>query len=215
MSTEVGEAYLQALVLNQAGMMTTEAGHPDDGLRMLQMGQVTSWRIPRDDRRMVVVGESGRAALESCALADSATALAALGRADLAAAEMTKARQLWQPGRSDPLGDPGRVAARLELDRGRLDVAEQHAAASVRRWEGVSRGRRTRSGIVLATVYVAGGEPKGLTMAKTVIDAVARLDSPRTRRQLVPLADALAARPGADACELARMARKVAARQAA
>ncbi|MGH3979370.1 MAG: hypothetical protein ACRDRZ_10280 [Pseudonocardiaceae bacterium] len=215
MATEVGDAYLQALVLNQAGMMTTEAGHPDDGLRMLQMGQVTSWRIPRDDRRMVVVGESGRAALESCALADSVTALATLGHEQHAVAELGKSRDLWQPTREDTFGDPARVAARFELGRGRLDVAEQHAAASVRRWEGVSDGGRIRSGIVLATVYVAAGEPRGLTMTKTVLDAVAQLDSLRTRRRVTPLIDALDGRPGADARELARMARKVAATRAA
>ncbi|MGH4018882.1 MAG: hypothetical protein ACRDT0_06490 [Pseudonocardiaceae bacterium] len=214
MATEAGDPYCQAVALSQAGLATTEHGHPDDGLKMLQLAQVTSWRIPRDDRRIVPVGEGSREALESCALADSATALAALGRADLAAAEMTKARQLWQPGRSDPLGDPGRVAARLELDRGRLDVAEQHATASVRRWDGISHGGRTRSGIVLATVYIQAGEPKGLTLAKTAIDAVAQLDSPRTRRQLTPLVDALDGRPGSDARELARVARKVAATRA-
>ncbi len=210
-ATEAGDVYLQAHALNSAGLVTIEHGHPDDGLKMLQLGKVTAWDIPRDDRRVVVVGEPGKAAVEACALADSATALAALGWVDLAATAMAKSRDLWQPTREDTFGDPGRVAARLELDRGRLDVAEQHAAASVRRWEGVSHGGRTRSGIVLATVYVRAGEPRGLTMAKTTIDAVAQLDSPRTRQQLASLVSALDGRPGADAHELARTARQVAA----
>ncbi|MGH3979868.1 MAG: hypothetical protein ACRDRZ_12860, partial [Pseudonocardiaceae bacterium] len=213
LATQSGDAYCQTLALNCAGLVAIEHGHPNDGLSMLQLALPTSWRVPADDQRIVVVGHSGPAALQACVLVDSVTALAALGRPDLAAGELSKSRDLWQPTPADPLGDPGRVAARFELGRGRLDVAEQHAAASVRRWEGV-RGRaapRTRAGIVLATVYVAAGEPKGLGMAKTVIDDVARMDSPRTRLQLVPLADALAARPGADARDLARTARKVAA----
>lgn len=111
--------------------------------------------------------------------ADSGTALSVLGRADLVAADLAKTRQLWQPTRNDPSGDLDRVAALLELASGRLDIAEQHATASVRRWEGVSDDARTHSGIVLATVYVQAGEPRRLTMAKTVIDAVARMDSPR------------------------------------
>ncbi|MGH3978677.1 MAG: hypothetical protein ACRDRZ_06705 [Pseudonocardiaceae bacterium] len=215
MATEAGDHYCQALALNHAGLATVQHGHPDDGLKMLQMGQDTSWRIPRDDRRVVVVGESGRAAVEAQVLADSTTPLAALGHSDLAAAEMAKARQLWRPTREDPFGDLDRPSACLEIDRGRLDVAEQHAAASVRRWDGINTGSRTRSGIVLATVYVQAGEPRGLTLAKTAIDAVAQLDSQRTRLQLAPLVGALDARPGGDAGELARMARKVAATRAA
>ncbi|MGH3981043.1 MAG: hypothetical protein ACRDRZ_18945, partial [Pseudonocardiaceae bacterium] len=214
-ATEAGDAYVQALALNYAGLASVEHGHPKDGLKMFQLGQVTSWRIPRDDRRVVVVGESGKAAVEACGLAESATGLAQLGHdPDLVTAELGKSRELWQPTREDPFGDPDRVAARFELGRGRLDVAEQHAAASVRRWEGVSEGGRTRSGIVAAAVYVAAGEPRGLTMTKTVLDAVARMDSPRTRRHVAPLASALDARPGADARELARVARKVAATRA-
>ncbi|MGH3977388.1 MAG: helix-turn-helix domain-containing protein [Pseudonocardiaceae bacterium] len=214
-ATQAGDRYCEAVALNYAGLASIEHGHPDDGLKMLQLGQVTSWRIPRDDRRMVVVGETGKAAVDACALADSATALADLGHEHLAAAELAKSRDLWQPTPADPFGDPARVAARFEFGRGRLDVAEQHAAASVRRWEGVSEGGRTRSGIVLATIHVRAGEPRGLTMTKTVLDAVAQLDSQRTRLQLAPLVGALDARPGADARELARMARKVAATQAA
>ncbi len=58
---------LQATVLNAAGLATREHGHPNDGLKMLQFGLVKAWDIPRDEQRAVVVGESGRAAVEACA----------------------------------------------------------------------------------------------------------------------------------------------------
>lgn len=71
--------------------------------------------------------------MEACALADSVTALAQLGHIDIARTELAKSRELWQPTHSDPFGDTARVAARLELGQGRLDAAEQHATASIRR----------------------------------------------------------------------------------
>ena len=60
-------------------------------------------------------------------------------------------------------------------------------------------------------VYVKAGEQRGLQLAHTAITDVAKLTSVRARRQLLPLAESLDARPGADAKELARMARQVAA----
>jgi hypothetical protein len=64
---------------------------------------------------------------------------------------------LARPTAADPSGDLDRVAARLELERGRLDAAEPLAAASVRRWESVSghsERARTLSGVLLATIHV-------------------------------------------------------------
>jgi len=136
---------------------------------MLQYGQVRTWDIALDDQR-VVVGEGSRAALEACARADSATALIRLGCRDAAYTELAKARELWQPTRTDPGGDLDYVAARLEINYGRLDAAEPFAAASVRRWEGGSSQRdRTGAGILLATIHVRAGEPDGLRLAHGAI----------------------------------------------
>ncbi|MCA1676194.1 MAG: hypothetical protein LC799_29805 [Actinobacteria bacterium] len=122
--------------------------------------------------------------------------------------------QLWSPTRSDPRGDQDYVFARLEISRGRLDTAEPFAAASVRRWEGVSELRRTHSAIVLATVHVQAGEPNGLAMAHRAIIDVTKLSSVQARTRLHPLTAALENRPNRDTKELARMARQVAATQA-
>ncbi len=212
LATAAGDAYCQTLALNYAGLATVEHGHPNDGLKMLQLGGVKSWDIPPDhDHTAVVIGERSRTALEACAQADSATALGRLGCPDAANTALAKARELWQPTRTDPGGDLDRPAACLELDRGRLDAAEQFAAASVRRWDGGSLVNRTLSGVVLATVHVRAGEPPGLQLAHGAVVGAAKLSSARVRTCVGPLAAALEARPGADARELARMARQVAA----
>jgi transcriptional regulator with XRE-family HTH domain len=202
LATEAGDAYLQALALTYAGLATEEHGHPNDGLKMLQLAQVKAWDIPDDPGR--------RNAVEATALAYSVTALARLGHQEAARAELAKSRALWHP--SNPYGDPDRVAALLEADRGRLDVAEPFAQASVRRWEGgASELGRTHSKVVLATIHVQASEPDGIGLAHEAITAVSKLSSVRARKRLAPLADALDTRRGSDTRELARMARRVAA----
>jgi transcriptional regulator with XRE-family HTH domain/tetratricopeptide (TPR) repeat protein len=203
LATETGDAYLQAHALTLAGFATVEHGHPDDGLKMLQLAQVKAWQVPPEDPRGVAV--------QAWAQADSATAYAALGDPHAASRELVKARELWQPARTDPTGDLDGVAALLELERGRLDVAEPLAMSSVRRWEGSSRLGSTRSGITLATIHVRAGEGDSLHLAHNAITGVTKLTSVRARARLEPLAAALETRTSSDPRELARMARQVAA----
>jgi tetratricopeptide (TPR) repeat protein len=211
LALQAGDAYLQALALGHAGLATVEHGDPQDGLKILQAEQVTSWDIPPDDQRMVAVGVTTRAAVEACGLADSATALDRLGHREAADRALGKSRQLWTPTRTDARGDLDKVSALLELTRGRLDAAEPYAVASVRRWEGTSNQRaRVNAGLVLATVHVRAGEHDGLRLAHGAITQVIKINSVRARQQyLTPLAVALEARPGSDARQLARTARQV------
>ncbi len=210
LATGAGDAYLQALVLKYAGATTVEHGHPNDGLKMLQYGEVTALDIPPDEQRAVVVGEGGRAAVQATVLVAEATALADLGCWDAADTAVAKARELWQPTREDTYGDLDRPAACLALKRGRFDTAEPFAVASVRRWEGGSQTSRTLSGVVLAEIHVRAGEPRGLQLAHSAVTAAATLSSIRARKKLEPLVAALEARHSSDARELARMARQVA-----
>ena len=210
-ANDAGDAYFQTVALNSAGLLTIEHGQFNDGLKMLQLGQATAWRIlPDFDRSTVLVGEGSQVALEACGLADSATALAALGENEAAYRRLAESRELWSPTRADPYGDPDIVAARFEFGRGRLDAAEQFASASLRRWEGGSQRARTQSRVVLATIHVRAGEPDGLALAHSAISGVTKLSSVYARRRLEPLAAELESRPGSDAKELARMARQVA-----
>jgi hypothetical protein len=64
--------------------------------------------------------------------------------------------------------------------------------------------------VTLAIIHVQAGEPSGLALAQKAVDGVALLRSVRARERLGPLVDALDARPGADARELASMARRAA-----
>ena len=219
LATETGDPYCQALALNQAGLATVEHGDPNEGLKLLQVGTVTAGHIPPDDQRIAVsIFSSTTAAVQAQAIADSATALSRLRYPETAQAAdiaLGKARELWQPTPADSAGDLDQVAARLELARGRLDMAEPFATASVRRWEGLSNQRaRTYASVVLATIHVRAGEPRGLQLAHGAVTAAAKLTSIRVRHQLEPLVATLQARTGGDYRELARMARQVAVARA-
>jgi transcriptional regulator with XRE-family HTH domain/tetratricopeptide (TPR) repeat protein len=214
LATEAGDAYCQTLALNFAGLAHVEHGHPNDGLKLLQVAQTKALDIAPDHER-AVVGEGSRAALEACGRADSATALVQLGYPDAADAALSESRERWQPTPAVQAGDLDRVAAQLELERGRLDAAEGFAAGSVRLWEGRSGRRgRTLAGIVLATVYVRAGESEGLRLAHEAITSAMKLSSARVRWRLEPLAAALETRPGNDYRELARTAHRVATTRA-
>ena len=210
LATKASDAYCQTLALSYTGLAHVEYGHPNDGLKMLQFAQVKARDIAPDDER--TFGEGSRGALEACARADSATALAQLGDPDAADAAVADARDLWQPTPAVPVGDLDVVAALLELERGRLDAAQAFAAASARLWEdrGGRRGRTT-AGILLATIHIRAGESDGFQLAHEAITATMKLSSVRVRRRLEPLAAVLDARPSSDARDLARTARQVAA----
>ncbi|MGH3719580.1 MAG: helix-turn-helix domain-containing protein [Pseudonocardiaceae bacterium] len=210
LATVAGDAYLQATALNYAGLATVEHGRPNNGLAMLQFGQLIAMGIPSADELSGVGWRGSQAAVQSCAKAYSATALSLMGDPDGADAKLAMARELLPSAPADLNGDPDYVAARLELERGRLDAAQPLATASARRWESGSQRARTHTGILLATIHVRAGEPDGLRLAHGAIAGVTKLSSHRARRRLDPLASALEARSSTGHRELARMARQVA-----
>lgn len=215
LAIESGDAYLQASALMYAGLATEEHGHPDDGLKMLQFGQLKTVDISFGDERNNRWGGNAQAGMMACVQAYSATALTRLGYPDAADTQIAEARGRWRPAPGDPSGDLDRVAAELLLGRGRLDAAEPFAAASLRRWDrGTSQRARAQAGVLLATIHVRAGEPGGVRLAHSAITDVAKLSSARARRRLEPLVNALAARPGSDHCELARIGRHIATKQA-
>jgi tetratricopeptide (TPR) repeat protein len=194
------DPYGAAYALYHSGCMIEERGHPNDALKVFQLALFT---LPKGDPRASALGAGLRV--------DSASALAHLGRADMARSELSAAWNTWQPPHENNRGGMEWVAALVERDLGRLDTAEQLAALSVRHW-GSNGNRRDAAlpAITLAELHVTAGEPSGLVLAKSAINSVAPLRSVRARERLLPLADALDTRRGSDYQELARLARRVA-----
>ena len=124
--------------------------------------------------------------------------------------------------RNDPApGADGETRRRLQATR--PAVAVQHGQLGQGpAVEHCSRDAEVADGLFAGELGVVGqpgarghddvqsGELRGLSMARTAIDAATPLHSVRARQRLEPLAAALEARTGGDAQELARMARQVA-----
>ena len=202
LARDANDPYAVAYALYHAGCMTEERGHPNDALKLFQLGLCKLYES--DDPRAP--------ALEAWLQVDSASAYAHLDcHPDRVRSELALAWDTWQPPHENDRGGMEWVTALVERDLGRIDVAERLAASSVRHWAATGNRRDAAlPAITLAELHVMAGEPRGLVMAKTAIDTVVLLHSVRARERLNPLAAALEARRGGDARELARMARQVA-----
>jgi len=197
-----------------AGVSLVRSGHPNDALKCFQLGQLsiggrfqpgktTPATLRADDPRMPT--------LTARLNRHSATAYALLGLSDQAKSHLAKANDGWVPRNAFERGGMELATAGVELDLGRFDTAESFAAGAVRNYGDVHGRGRTAAELTLAEVHVRSGEPRGLVLARQALDAASVLQSVAVRRERVqPLAEALAARPGSDARELARMARQVA-----
>ncbi|MGH4020633.1 MAG: helix-turn-helix domain-containing protein [Pseudonocardiaceae bacterium] len=192
---QVDDDYRVASALRYAGIVDSVRGHPNDAMKFFQLAQFK-------------LGSNGDPDLNAWLHSVSASALAHMGH-EQARSELVAARDGWQATEAVERADQNYQSALVLHELGRSEVAEQYVASV--NGEGRHRPVGTFAGVLRATIHVQAGEPRGLGMAKTAIDAVAPLRSVRARERLVPLADALETRPGSDAHELARMARKVAA----
>ena len=159
------------------------------------------------------LGPRGDAKLAAWLDALSADALAGMAReyeqaADGATDHLIRARKSWEPPNAVERADWDYQAALVQVELGKLEAAEQLTASI----NGAGRHRPVGvfAGVLRATLHVQTGEPRGLNLAKSAIDAVTLLRSQRARERLVPLAAALDSRPGSDYRELTRMARQVA-----
>ena len=208
------DAYGIANTAWHAGATLIRTGHPNDALKLFQLGQIqlsgfapgksTPATLRTDDPRLPTL--TARLNL------NSATAYALLNRPEQAKGCLTQAHDGWDP--RDPFeraaGDL--MTAGIHLDLGHLDSAEHFATSAVRTYSEGHRRSRILAELFLAEVHVRAGEPRGLTLARHAINEVSTLQSVAARRQrLVPLANALEARPSRDTQELAGIARKIAA----
>ncbi|MBV9140413.1 MAG: helix-turn-helix transcriptional regulator [Pseudonocardiales bacterium] len=210
---KAGDTYGVANVAWHAGWTLVRSGHPNDALKLFQLGQFRlrlfpprlspSATVPADDSSLPI--------LTARLTRGCATAYAVMKGPNQADRCLVEARDGWEPPDAFEHGEGDLEAAGIALDLGRLDAAEEFATSALRSYGETHRVGRTMTQLLLAEVHVRDGEPQGLTLAHHAIEEMRTLRSAAARRErLIPLATALDARPGSDRRELARMARQVA-----
>ncbi|MGH4009230.1 MAG: helix-turn-helix domain-containing protein [Pseudonocardiaceae bacterium] len=181
--------------LQYVGILERAAGHPNDAVKFYQIAELR-------------LGAKGDPGLLAWGHGLSALALANMGHPQ-ATEQLAKARDGWHPSNAFERADMDYQTALVHAELGDLDAAERFVAAI----NGAGRLRPvgTFAEILLATIHVRAGEPRGTQLAHTAITAAAKLSSDRVRQRLLPLAEELETRRGSDYQELAVMARQVAA----
>lgn len=202
LASEAHDGYQTAYALRHAGLLPAETGDPNDALRYYQLAEIRLQGTHDDDPRL--------ASLTAWLHAQSATAYARMGRADLATDQLARARDGWQPADTFDRANMNMVTAWVDADLSRIDTAEPFAAASVREWGDSSRRDSVLAETSLATLHLHAREPDGLSLARTAIEHVSPLRSVRARQRLAPLLAELDSRSGDEARGLARHARRVA-----
>ncbi|MGH4010544.1 MAG: hypothetical protein ACRDTH_20700 [Pseudonocardiaceae bacterium] len=206
---QFGDRYQIAHTLRHAGMLPLERGRFDDSLKLFQLGQFAFMPFDRssskDDPRI--------APMTACLDSLQARALARMDHPNQAKSKLAAARDKWQAPDAFAHADANYRDADISLCLDQLEGAEQFAALSVRTWGDRDRRPAASARILLATIHVRAGEPRGTQLAHNAITAAAKLSSDRVRQRLVPLADELDARRSSDYQDLARKARRVAATQ--
>ncbi|MBV9143222.1 MAG: hypothetical protein JO115_20290 [Pseudonocardiales bacterium] len=141
----------------------------------------------------------------------SATAYAIMGGPKQADRCLAEANDGWEPPGAFERAGADLSTAGIALDLGRLEAAEQFATKALGSYGEGHRRARTLAELRLAEVHIRAGEPQGLTLAHHALEEVRGLHSVATRRErLIPLAAALDTRPGTDAQDLVRTARRIA-----
>ncbi len=206
---QFGDRYQIAHALRHAGMLPLERGRFNDSLKLFQLGQIAFMQ------RGASRGDDPRVTpMTACLDSLQARALARMDLPDQARSKLAAARDKWQAPDAFAQADADYRNADTSLCLGQVDGAEQFAALSVRAWGNQDRRPAASTRILLATIHVRAGEPRGPQLAHNAITAATKLSSDRVRKRLLPLADELDARPSSDHRELARMARKVASTKA-
>ena len=193
-ATAAPDDYRLADVLQYVGILERAAGHPNEAVKFYQLAGFH-------------LGAKGDSGLVAWGHGLSALALANLEHPQ-AAEHLTRAREGWQPSNAFERADMDYQTALVHTELGDLESAERFVVSI----NGAGRLRPvgTFAEILRATVHVRAGEPRGLALAHGAITAASKLSSMRARQRLEPLATALEGRSGADAHQLARMARQVA-----
>jgi transcriptional regulator with XRE-family HTH domain len=213
---KAGDTYGVANAAWQAGMTLVRIGHPNDALKLFQLGQLRLGGFHLGRPTPAPRTEDPRLRTFAVRLnLQSATAYALMKGTEEATRCLAEAHEGWEPRDAFERGGGDFVTAGIHLDLGQLDAAEHSAASALRSYGENHRRDRTQVELLLAEVHVRAGEPQGLTLAHHAIEAVSTLNSIAARVQrLMPLAAALETRPGPDARDLAHQARQIATTRA-
>ncbi|MGH3833562.1 MAG: hypothetical protein ACRDRS_24525, partial [Pseudonocardiaceae bacterium] len=185
-----------------AGMILVRTGHPNDALKLLQLGGFQLRPQANDPRVPTLTARLART---------SAAAYARMRGHDEATRCLAEASEGWEPRDTFERADADLGTAMIQRDLGQLDAAERFATSAARTYSEAHRRGRTITELLLAEIHIRAGEPRGLTLAHHAIEKVSTLHSVAARREwLTPLATALEARPGTDTQELARRSRQLA-----
>ncbi|MBV9011683.1 MAG: helix-turn-helix transcriptional regulator [Pseudonocardiales bacterium] len=214
LADQFGDSYGVANATWQAGLTLVWIGHPNEALKLFQFGQLRLGGFPlgRPASALPRADDPRLPTLAARLSRLSATAWALMKAPEQATRCLAEANEGWEPRDAFEHAGGDLTTAGVQLNLGQLEAAERSAANAVRGYrEGHYRPGRTVAELLLAEVHVRAGEPQGLSLAHQAIEVVSTLRSAALRRErLVPLAAALAARPGTDARDLARKARQVA-----
>jgi hypothetical protein len=208
-----GDSYGVANATWHAGLAVVRIGHPNDALKLFQLGQLrlSGFRLGRPTS--VARADDPRLPNLAARLSrNSTTAWALMKAPEQATRCFAEADETWAPRDAYERAGGHFETAAVQLDLGQMEAAERSGASALRGYgEGRYRRGRILAELLFAEVHVRAGEPQGLSLAHQAIEAVSTLRSTALRRErLVPLAAALAARPGTDARDLAHKARQVA-----
>ncbi|MGH4012673.1 MAG: helix-turn-helix domain-containing protein [Pseudonocardiaceae bacterium] len=198
---QVGDNYRIASALRFAGIIDSLRDRPDDALKQFDLAQL-----------LLSAKGSGDSDLMAWLHAVSAYSLAETGHPN-ASDRLKMAQEGWQLSHAFERADQSYQTALVHAVLGHAETAELFASTV----NGAGRIRPVGvfASVLRATIHVQAGEPRGLPMAKTAIDAVAPLHSTRARERLHPLITALESRPGSDHRDLARAARTIASARTA
>lgn len=210
LATQAGDSYQATYAMRHAGMMLIDRGEPNNALKLIQLAQLRLDDMPRDDPRGAVPQAECRVI--------SALALSRIHQRDpsssahrLALDELRAAREGSTALAPHAQGCMDLDSAHAYLHLGQFDVAEATAARAAQTLtHSGDRREGALADMALARLHVLTGEPRGLTLARSAIDAVTQTRSAIARQcWLPPLVKALEARPGSEARDLARTAHRV------
>ncbi|MGQ0775657.1 MAG: helix-turn-helix domain-containing protein [Pseudonocardiales bacterium] len=212
LADKAGDAYGIANAAWHAGTALVRQGDPDGALKVLQLGQCTleGFQPGKSTPATLRTDDPRVPTLVARLNGDSATAYAIMNDTKQAQRYLAKAHDGWVPRDEFERAGMDLRTARIQIELRQFDAAENFAARAVRTYRDAHGRAKTMAALTLAELYVRTGDPRGLALARSAIDAVVPLSSVRARERLGPLATALEARPGTDAAELARTARQVA-----